>query len=151
MLLTIIIMFSLFSSSRSHGHQVIQLINQISGGVGPPPQFKSTKHYHNLSSHFHDQFWPDLCHINHYQHISGSAVVIKTQEVKKGTINLVTRVFLREINETGMKSRTEGSMYLLRAINHHDAQEDLHAHPHVHHDAGEILLMICCKRKYVED
>ena len=79
MLLTIIIMFSLFSSSRSHGHQVIQLINQISGGVGPPPQFKSTKHYHNLSSHFHDQFWPDLCHINHYQHISGSAVVIKTQ------------------------------------------------------------------------
>ena len=72
-------------------------------------------------------------------------------EVKKGTINLVTRVFLREINETGMKSRTEGSMYLLRAINHHDAQEDLHAHPHVHHDAGEILLMICCKRKYVED
>ena len=72
-------------------------------------------------------------------------------EVKKGTINLVTRVFLREINETGMKSRTEGSMYLLRAINHHDAQEDLHAHPHVHRDAGEILLMICCKRKYVED
>ena len=150
-LLTIIIIFSLFSSSRSFGHQVIQLINQISGGVGPPPQSKSTKHYHNLSSCFHDQFWPDLCHINHYQHISGSAVVIKTQEVKKGTINLVTRVFLREINETGMKSRTEGSMYLLRAINHHDAREDLHAHPHVHHDAGEILLMICCKRKYVED
>ena len=65
-------------------------------------------------------------------------MVIKTQEVKKGTINLVTRVFLREINETRMKSPTEGSMYLLRRVinHHHDAQEAPDALLQVH-DAEE--------------
>ena len=49
----------------------------------------------------------------------------------------MTSVFLREINETGMKSRTDGSMYLLRVINHHhDAQEAPDARLQVH-DAEE--------------
>ena len=60
--------------------------------------------------------------------------------MKKGTINLVTRVFLREINETWMKSRTDGSMYLLRRVinHHHDAQGAPDARLHVH-DAEEGL------------